>query len=113
MQPETRKYLYDVFKACEAILQFVKDKSFEDYDADLMLCSAVERQFMIVGEAVNNALRLDEELEERIEDARDIISLRNVIAHGYAIVENKTVWGIVQADLPKLYEQVKVLLALE
>ena len=29
MQPETRKCLYDVFKACEAILQFVKDRSFE------------------------------------------------------------------------------------
>jgi uncharacterized protein with HEPN domain len=58
MQPETRKYLYDVLKACEAILEFVKGKSFEDY----------------------------------------------------AIVENATVWGILQADLPRLYEQVKVLL---
>lgn len=111
MQPEAKKYLYDVLKACEAILGFIEGKSFEDYDTDLMLRSAVERQLMIVGEAMNKAARLDETVMQHIPDTRDIISLRNIVAHGYAIVENATVWGILQADLPGLHEQVRRMLA--
>jgi len=111
MRPESKKYLYDILKACEAILQFVENKTLADYDSDLFFRSAVERQFMIVGEALNQAVRLDEEIEGQIKDAREIINLRNVIVHGYAVVENQTVWGILQADLPKLHQQVKQLLA--
>jgi uncharacterized protein with HEPN domain len=111
MQPEAKKYLYDVLKACEAILDFTRDKGFEDYDRDLMLRSAVERQFMIVGEALNKAQKLDDDVREHIKALQDIVSLRNVIAHGYAVVENVTIWGILQADVPDLYQQVKALLS--
>jgi len=27
MQPETRKYLYDVSQACEALLEFIQNKN--------------------------------------------------------------------------------------
>jgi uncharacterized protein with HEPN domain len=111
MQPEANKYRYDVLMACEAILGFIRNKNFEDYSGDLMLRSAVERQLMIVGEALNKAVHLEDEVGRRIPDARDIIRLRNIIAHGYAIVEDATVWGIVPADVPVLHEQVKELLA--
>ena len=110
MLPETRKYLYDILKACEAILAFVEGKGLEDYNSDLLLRSGVERQLMIIGEALNRAVRLDEELDEQIDDARDIINLRNVIVHGYAIVESETIWGIVQADVPELHGQVRRML---
>ncbi len=111
MQPEIRKYLFDVLMACEAVLRFVDGKDFVQYEADLMLRSAVERQLMIVGEAVNRARRLDESVAQSIPEARDIVQLRNIIAHGYAVVENATIWGVVQADVPKLHEQVKMMLA--
>jgi uncharacterized protein with HEPN domain len=111
MRPETKKYLFDVGTACEAMLNFIGGKGFSDYEADLMLRSAVERQLMIVGEALNRANRVDPEIAELIPEIRDIIQLRNIIAHGYTIVENATVWGILQADVPKLYEQVKAILA--
>jgi uncharacterized protein with HEPN domain len=110
MQPEAQKYLYDVLKACEAILGFTLGKSFEDYDNDLMLRSAVERQLMIVGEAMNKAQKLDDEVRRHVGQTRGIISLRNVIAHGYAVVENATIWGVVQADVPELYRLVRELL---
>jgi uncharacterized protein with HEPN domain len=111
MQPEVKKYLYDSLTACEAVLGFVREKDLDDYTRDLMLRSAVERQLMIIGEALNQAVRLDEKIGQRIPDTRDIIALRNIIAHGYAIVEDATVWGIVEADVPVLHEQVRELLA--
>jgi uncharacterized protein with HEPN domain len=110
MQPEIKKYLYDILKACEALSEFVQGKSLADYDADLFLRSAVERQLMIIGEALSQAARTDDEIAEQIEDAREIINLRNVIVHGYAVVENETIWGILEGDLPKLHDQVKGLL---
>ena len=110
MQPEIRKYLYDIRQACETLLDFIQDKNLQDYDTDPLLRSAVERQLMIVGEALNQAYKLDPALSESVGNIREIINLRNVIVHGYAIVENETVWGIMEGDLPRLYKEVQVLL---
>jgi uncharacterized protein with HEPN domain len=110
MRPESKKFLYDMLQACEALSEFVEGKQFADYDSDLLLRSAVERQLMIVGEALSQAARTDEELAAQIEDAREIINLRNVIVHGYTVIENETIWGILQADIPRLRDQVAQLL---
>jgi len=110
MQPEVRKYLYDVSQACEALLGFIQNKNLEDYQSNLLLISGVERQIMIIGEALNQAIKTAPELSAEIDNIRQIVNLRNVIVHGYATVENETVWGIVQEDVPKLHVQVKNLL---
>ncbi len=77
MTRDVRVYLHDVLTACEAVTAFVKSKTFEDYDADLLLRSGVERQLGIVGEAVNQAVKLEPTLRERITSARWLIDLRN------------------------------------
>ena len=46
----------------------------------------------------------------KINDLPKTINLRNVIVHGYASIENETIWGILQNDLPALHEQVRKLL---
>jgi len=42
--------LLDAFTACQAIETFVADYTFADYEQNLMLRSAAERQFEIIGE---------------------------------------------------------------
>ena len=113
MQPETQKYLYDVCQACKTLLDFIQDKSLQHYDADLLLRSGVERQLMIVGEALSQAYKLDPSLSESVGNIREIINLRNVIVHGYAVVENETIWGIIEEDLPRLHKEVQMLLQRE
>lgn len=71
------KYLFDIQQACDSLLQFTQDKSFADYSADPLLRSAVERQFEIAGEALNQLLRLDPAYASRISHARRIIAFRN------------------------------------
>ncbi len=57
MRPrDVRKYLFDMAEACRLIDEFIAGRSFDDYQADAMLRSAVERQLEIVGEALNQAL---------------------------------------------------------
>ena len=52
MLRETRKYLYDIQQAAMLIARFADGRTFDEYLADVMLRSAVERQFEIIGEAM-------------------------------------------------------------
>ena len=70
----------------------------------------MERQLEIIGEALNQASKIDPTLAEEITGFRQIINLRNVIVHGYASIENETIWGILQNEMPALHEQVRKLL---
>ncbi len=74
-------------------------RSFEDYLADEILRWAVERQFTIIGEALTGLRRIDPVLAGRIPDLRRIVAFRNVLIHGYAIVDDRLVWGVVERDL--------------
>ncbi len=109
-QREVRKYLYDINQACELLVQFVSNRSLADYKSDPLLRSAVERQFEIIGEALNKALKYDHSLVNSISDTRRIIAFRNHLIHGYESIANDTVWGIIETNLPVLHKEVKAIL---
>ena len=109
-QREVRKYLFDINQACELLVQFVNNRSLSDYNSDPLLRSAVERQFEIIGEALNKALKYDPSLVNRISDTRRIIAFRNQLIHGYESIANDTVWGIIETNLPVLHKEVKEIL---
>jgi len=105
MRAEIRKFLYDVKTACETLDDFITERSLSDYENDGLLRSAVERQLTIVGEALAQSLKIEPLLEESISEIREIIRFRNILVHGYAVIENETVWGILQNDLHPLYKK--------
>jgi uncharacterized protein with HEPN domain len=107
---ETRKYLYDIQQAAMLIARFADGRTFDEYLADVMLRSAVERQFEIIGEAMTQMARLDAPLAAHITGYRDIIAFRNLLIHGYASVNHRLVWGVVETDLPVLRQEVDELL---
>ena len=72
--------------------RFTSAKSFADYEADDFLRSAFERQFEIVGEALNQLSRLDAATAATIAELPRIVAFRNVLIHGYASVDNRIVW---------------------
>ncbi|MDD3858182.1 MAG: DUF86 domain-containing protein [Methanoculleus sp.] len=108
---EAQKYLYDIAEAAKYIAQFTSGRTYEEYHADPMLRSAVERQFEIVGEALNQLLRREPALQKKISNAPQIIAFRNRLIHGYASVSDEVVWGVVEGYLPALTGEVKALLA--
>jgi len=87
---DVRQYFYDIIQACELLKRFIKGKTLDDYSADPPLCSGVERQFGIIGEALNQALRIDPNLKSRISNTEKIISLRNRLIHAYFAISNET-----------------------
>jgi len=110
MPPEVLKFLHDVEQACGLIEQFTSGRSVEDFQRDVQLRSAVERQFITIGEALQQSLRVKPDLANSISESRRIINFRNVMVHGYAQIMPDTVWGVVEKDLKLLHQQVRQLI---
>ncbi len=64
------------------------------WDARKMLRSAVERQFQVIGEALNRLSRVDRETASAVPDLPRIVAFRNVLVHGYSVLDNKLIWEV-------------------
>jgi uncharacterized protein with HEPN domain len=109
MQLDPRKYVWDARCPADAIVQFTSGRSWEDFTRDLQLRSAVERQFEIIGEALRQLSRVDPALAASIPELPRIVAFRNILVHGYAIVDQSIVWKVIQENLPALRSHLAVL----
>jgi uncharacterized protein with HEPN domain len=91
MHPDAGKLLWDAEQAAERVARFTAAKTLVEYEADDYLRSAVERQFEIVGEALNQLSRLDQGTAATIAELPRIVAFRNVLIHGYASADNRIV----------------------
>ena len=110
MQRKTPKLLRDIRDAAAFILEATRGKTLDDYRTDRLLRHAVERNFEIIGEAVKRLASVDSATASRIGDYRRIIAFRNILIHGYDLVDHAQVWGVVVNQVPILNEQVAALL---
>jgi uncharacterized protein with HEPN domain len=110
MTSEGKKRLLDVVNACDAIAEFVAGKDFLAYESDRLLRSAVERQFEIIGEALNKAATAEMALASELPEFHRIIGLRNRLIHGYDNVDDEILWDVVQSKLGPLRAHVDAIL---
>ena len=110
MRSESLKFLYDILESCRRLREFTDGKSFADYEAESLLRAGVERQFEIIGEALNRLAKVDIDAAETIPEYRRIIAFGNILIHGYDAISNRVVWDIVKTKLPGLVERVESLL---
>ena len=110
MPRDSRTYLWDVQAAADAIEMFVAGLDPRLYAAAAVVHSAVERKFEIIGEALSQLARQDPTLAAQIPGLGEIIAFRNVLIHGYAVVDHARVWRIIESSLPGLRAAVAALL---
>jgi uncharacterized protein with HEPN domain len=110
MHADARKLLWDARAAAERVTRFTTGRTFAEYEADDYFRSAVERQFEIIGEAFSQLSRLDPATAAAIPELPRIVAFRNVLIHGYASVDNKLVWGVVETHLAPLRATLESLL---
>jgi uncharacterized protein with HEPN domain len=108
MNNKDKKYLFDILLSIEAIFDFIGDMDYPAYTADLKTKSAVERQFGIIGEAVNKFIK--ENPIELISHAKEIVNLRNRLIHAYDSVDDSILWAIKLYHLPQLKDEVEKLI---
>lgn len=110
MRRNPHAFLWDVQNAAHAIERFSSGRTEDDFLEDEMLRAAVERQFEIIGEALNQLNKVDAAMAARIPDLAQIIAFRNLLIHGYAVIDARRVWRIRQTASPPLIEAVTALL---
>lgn len=87
--------------AIHLIREFTIDiADFNIYDKDKKTQSAVERQLVIIGEALNKLRQVESEIV--IENDKQIIGFRNRLVHAYDSIDNSIVWAIINRHLENL-----------
>lgn len=110
MDEKVMKYLFDIKEAAFSIESYLGEKrDFKEYSNNKMLRRAVEREFEIIGEAMNKIDKLDKSIA--ISGKRQIIGIRNRVIHSYDKIDNEIIWGVIIKYLPKLKEEVDILLS--
>ncbi len=103
MRPEDRDaaLLWDMREAAHAISTFMQGVNFARFEDDKMVRSAVERQFLIIGEA---ARQISPEFREQHPEVpwRGVVGLRNVLAHDYGEVLVERLWLYATQRIPEL-----------
>ena len=104
-----KKYLFDIQSCINNIDKYIGDpKIYQKYLENEMLQDAVERNLEIIGEAINQLLKIQPDI--KITNARRIVDARNKIIHGYDSIEPVNIWAIIINHLPILNAEVEELL---
>jgi len=104
-------YLVDILDACDSIASILDGVDLDTYLGTREKRSAVEREFIIIGEAVAALRREAPELVGDISHARLIVDFRNILTHDYAAIDDETVYELARADLPELRRECEILLS--
>lgn len=111
MDERILKWLLDIKLAIEEIDGFFEssEMDFFKYKENLMFKRAVERDLEIIGEALNRIIKRDPTFEDKITNAKAIISLQNQVIHGYDNISDENIWSILIGHLPVLKAEIKIL----
>jgi uncharacterized protein with HEPN domain len=111
MRPErTPRTLRQIGDAASFVLSVTQGKTLADYSSDRLLRQASERNLEIIGEAVGRLRRDDPETAGRLSEHERIVAFRNVLIHGYDLVDDELVWDTIGTRLPLLVSEVEALL---
>ena len=110
MDRDPRAYLWDAKESADAIVEFVRGRTLEDYLTDHTRRSAVERQFEILGESLRQLEKSAPAVAREIPELENAIAFRYILIHGYAEIDDQIVWRPMQESLPALRDRLTSLL---
>lgn len=111
MPLDQRAYLADIVESCDAIQSAIRSLDLKSYQESRLVRSSVEREFIIIGEAVAALARIAPAVFSAITRARRIVDFRNQLTHQYRTVDDALVWAIVETDVPVLRRECTGLIA--
>jgi uncharacterized protein with HEPN domain len=97
-------YLVDILESAKIALDYVFDKTWDEFYKDIQCQDAVVRRIEIIGEA---ARRVSQETRDKYPQIpwREMTSMRNLVIHEYDVVDINQVWDTVQNKIPPLIEE--------
>lgn len=106
MKRNLQLFLHDILDNIKDIENFSKDMNAEKLERDKLKYKAIVRSLEIIGEAVKN---ISPSFREKYPETRwkEIAGLRDILTHGYFVVDTGLVWKIIREDLPILKKQIQ------
>ena len=101
-------YVGHIRDAVEHIFEYTKPGK-DHFFGDTQCQDAVMMNFGIIGEATK---KMSSERKDRYPEIpwKKIAGLRDVVIHDYAGMDWRTVWNIIESDLPALHATIKKML---
>jgi len=102
--------LWHIAEACRHLTELLESHTATDLEADWMLRSVIERQLIIIGEALRRLTEVDPTTAGKISDVPQIIAFRNQLVHNYPLIDYDKVWSVIRENVPILLGEVRALL---
>ncbi|MXY45104.1 MAG: DUF86 domain-containing protein [Dehalococcoidia bacterium] len=104
-----RLYVRDMIEFGERVIGYAASLDQQSFTADQIVYDATLRNIELIGEAATH-------IPEPVRDAhpeiqwRQIVGVRNQVAHGYLGIDDDTIWSIIQTSIPDLLAALRGLL---
>ena len=111
--PTPQSNLANLVRYTERITEWTAGKDFADYQGNILLSDAVERNFIEVGEIINRLEVSAPDLYRQIPQAQRWYAFRIILVHLRWQIDHTIVWDTIQRDLPVLVEAANGLLQVD
>jgi len=95
--------------AAEAV-ELLGQRTVENLKSDRVLQLALVRLVEVIGEA---ASKVPADFQQRYPNVpwREAVAMRNLLIHGYDIIEHQILWETIRSNLPPLVDRLQEILA--
>lgn len=106
MERDLLLYLHDIRERVAFLRSLPSEYARSDVDTNYFLRATIERDFITIGEALNRICQMDESVVQRVTDFRNIVDFRNILVHGYFLIDSEVLWATIQDDLQLLASEI-------
>lgn len=110
MPSNVQKLVWDALDAARGIQADVRNIDFGAFDGDGKTQASVNWRFAVIGEAMRRIRNQFAEDAKRIRNVDSIIAFRNVLVHGYDVIDNIQVWRTIHEHLPELIDDLEAMM---
>ena len=106
---EWRFYVQDMLEFGNRALQYTNGMDQDSFTENALIYDATLRNIELIGEAATHIPAWVREASPEI-PWRDIIGVRNRVAHGYLHISDSVIWSLIQDAIPDLLPKLRRLL---
>lgn len=106
MSRDWQLFFLDLIDFCDRIVVYTSGLTRAGFEGNQMIYDATVRNVELLGEAAKG---VPEGVRAQMPDIpwREIISIRNVLAHEYFGVNNDVLWDVAQIEVPELLSRLQ------